>query len=81
MNITPAGHGFYKVLNARTGDALSAEGGGTSLTPFTGAEGQLWKLDQMSDSSYRIRRYPPGWHWPAAEKNRVTLSESLFVRR
>jgi arabinan endo-1,5-alpha-L-arabinosidase len=51
---TPAGGGFYKITSAADGNALTA-----SETPhvesFSGAENQLWKIDQLDDSSYRIQ--------------------------
>jgi len=74
-DISPAGHGFYKVLNAKTGNALTADGAGTSLTSFTGADDQLWKLDQLSDGSYRIKSRSAGLALSTAEKSRVTLGQ------
>jgi hypothetical protein len=66
--IAPVGGGFYKIVNAGAGDALGLEVGagiggiweGTGqprvrLSPYTGADGQLWHLDQFPDGGWRIR--------------------------
>ena len=52
--VTPAGGGCYKIMNAQSTNALTTIETGMSMTPFTGADNQLWKLDQLSDGSYRI---------------------------
>jgi arabinan endo-1,5-alpha-L-arabinosidase len=52
--ITPAGSGCYKILNAQSTNALTSAEGGMAMAQFTGADNQLWKLDQLSDGSYRI---------------------------
>jgi arabinan endo-1,5-alpha-L-arabinosidase len=55
-SIASAGGGFYKIVNAGTGDALGSAGGSsTELAAFTGADGQLWSLDEFPDGGYRIR--------------------------
>jgi arabinan endo-1,5-alpha-L-arabinosidase len=56
--IAPAGGGFYKIANAGSGDALGvSEGSGSAvgLAAYTGADGQLWHLDQFPDGGWRIR--------------------------
>jgi arabinan endo-1,5-alpha-L-arabinosidase len=53
-NIAAAGEGFYKILNNANGLALQSVGADVGIAPFTGAEEQLWKLDQVTDGSYRI---------------------------
>ncbi|HEY5055688.1 MAG TPA: RICIN domain-containing protein, partial [Acidobacteriaceae bacterium] len=61
--ITPVANGFYMIVNAATGDALgmnsdAAVAGAAlqlSVTPFTGADGELWHLDQFPDGGWRIR--------------------------
>jgi arabinan endo-1,5-alpha-L-arabinosidase len=55
--ITPVDGGFYKIVNAATGDALgtAAEGAGVSLSAYSGADGQMWHLDQFPDGGWRIR--------------------------
>jgi arabinan endo-1,5-alpha-L-arabinosidase len=53
-NITPAGGGFYKILNAQSGNALTATGTTANIAPFTGADNQLWKIDQLTDGTYRV---------------------------
>jgi arabinan endo-1,5-alpha-L-arabinosidase len=52
--ITPAGGGFYKIIIAADGNALDAAAGAVHVAPFTRADSQLWKIDQLSDGSYRI---------------------------
>jgi arabinan endo-1,5-alpha-L-arabinosidase len=63
-SVTPAGGGFYKIVSAAGSDVLEmAELTGpivatapplVNVAPFTGADNQLWKIDQLSDGSYRI---------------------------
>ena len=53
-SITPAGHGFYKISGVAATNALEAAEGTLDLAPFTGADNQLWKIDQLADGSYRI---------------------------
>jgi arabinan endo-1,5-alpha-L-arabinosidase len=55
--ITPVDGGFYKIMNAATGDALGASGvdSGISLSAYSGAGGQMWHLEQFPDGGWRIR--------------------------
>jgi arabinan endo-1,5-alpha-L-arabinosidase len=73
--IAPAGGGFYKIVNAGTGDALGAELGSPvfiatgpeiKLSPYTGADGQLWQLEQFPDGGWRIRNKASGLYLTAA---------------
>jgi arabinan endo-1,5-alpha-L-arabinosidase len=54
-NITPAGNGFYKIIGERDTNALTRIDSTAGLGPFTHAEDQLWKIDQLSDGTYRIK--------------------------
>ena len=63
-SITPApgaggypGSPYFKITIAGTQDrvlAATAAGELTSLPAFTGAPEQLWRIDQLTDGSYRI---------------------------
>jgi hypothetical protein len=55
--ITPVDGGFYKIVNGATGNALgtAADGAGVSLSAYSGADGQMWHLDQFPDGGWRIR--------------------------
>ena len=65
-NVTPAGGGFYKIVSAADGNVLGISNtpvvdnllfqinGSANVEPFTSADNQLWKIDQLSDGSYRI---------------------------
>lgn len=53
-NIGPAGNGYYKIINAQSGNALTATGETVNVTAFTGDDSQLYKLDQLTDGTYRI---------------------------
>jgi arabinan endo-1,5-alpha-L-arabinosidase len=33
---------------------LTANGAAANLAPFTGADNQLWKIDQLTDGTYRV---------------------------
>ena len=62
--IAPVG-AFYKIVNLATGDALGLSasaptGSAIELAPYTGADTQLWGLDQFPDGSYRIRNKATG---------------------
>jgi arabinan endo-1,5-alpha-L-arabinosidase len=52
--ITPAGHGFYEINSASDTNCLEAAGAAVDIAPFTGADNQLWKIDQLADGSHRI---------------------------
>jgi arabinan endo-1,5-alpha-L-arabinosidase len=52
--LTPAGEGFYKIVNMAGGNALEKAEGTVAMAPFTGGDSQLWKIDQLDDGSYRI---------------------------
>ena len=69
-NTTPAGHGFYEISGAATTNALEAAEGTLDLSPFAGADNQLWKLDQLADGSYRI----------ASKLDRLALTAPLKSR-
>jgi arabinan endo-1,5-alpha-L-arabinosidase len=46
---------FFRIAIAGTERALTAIAGGElSAAPFTGAQEQLWRIDQLTDGSYRI---------------------------
>ena len=53
-NITPAGGGGYKISSATGENVLTADGDDLKAAPFTGADNQLWKIDQLTDGSYRL---------------------------
>ena len=50
------GSGYFKITIAGTERALAAtEDRELAVVPaFTGAPGQLWRIDQLSDGTYRI---------------------------
>jgi arabinan endo-1,5-alpha-L-arabinosidase len=69
--ITAAGGGFYKIASAGGENVLEASAGGTAeVVPFAGADSQLWKLDQVSDGSYRI----------ASKAAKLALTTTINVR-
>ncbi|HEY3762340.1 MAG TPA: family 43 glycosylhydrolase [Verrucomicrobiae bacterium] len=72
-NISPVGHGFYKIFNAKNGDALTADNTAVNLVPFTSAENQLWKLDQLSDGSYRVKSIAGDLALATGERNGIEL--------
>jgi len=47
---------YYKITIAGTERALAADAGGelVTLPAFTGAPEQLWRIDQLTDGSYRL---------------------------
>ena len=56
-----AGGGYYKIIESGTANALEASApqastvaGAVGLAPYTGADSQLWKMDELSDGSYRV---------------------------
>jgi arabinan endo-1,5-alpha-L-arabinosidase len=81
--IAPAGGGFSKIVNAGTGDALGAADGFTNgvgiaveLAPYTGADKQMWHLDQFPDGGWRIRNKTGG----SLFENGASVFLSTFVR-
>lgn len=55
--LSPAGGGLYQIALSSGGEALGTAGSasdGLELALFTGAENQLWKIDQLTDGSYRV---------------------------
>ena len=50
------GSPYFRISIAGTERALTAiDGGEVTATPFKGAPEQLWRIDQLTDGSYRIR--------------------------
>jgi len=47
---------YYKIAIAGTDRTLAATAGGevAAVTEFTGAAEQLWRIDQLTDGTYRI---------------------------
>ena len=47
---------YYKILIQGTNRALAAAEGGevTTVPAFTGADEQLWRIEQLTDGTYRI---------------------------
>jgi hypothetical protein len=81
--IAPAGGGFFKIVNAGSGDALGeadrlTNGVGTSvdLAPYTGADKQMWELDQFPDGGWRIRNKTGG----SLFENGASILLGPFVR-
>jgi arabinan endo-1,5-alpha-L-arabinosidase len=59
--IASAGGGFFKLVNAGTGDAIgAATGSAIELAPYTGTDAQMWRLEQFPDGGYRIRNKGTG---------------------
>jgi len=55
-SIALAGGGFYKIVAVQDALALTAgPDGGLAAAPYSGGEGQLWKIDELTDGSYRIQ--------------------------
>jgi hypothetical protein len=46
--------GFYRIVSASGGKGLQSVGAKAEMAPLGGADNQLWKIDQLSDGSYRI---------------------------
>jgi len=67
--MTPVGGGLYKITGVASGNVLEAAGAATVLAPFAGADNQLWKLDQLSDGSYRI----------ASKLNQLALTATIKI--
>ncbi len=72
---------FFRIAIAGTERSLTAaQGGELSATPFTGAPEQLWRIDQLTDGSYRIGpKAVPGttdsWVLSAVGSSMPTLSK------
>lgn len=83
--IAPVG-AFYKIVNLATGDAIAMPSGASAgaaldLLPYTGADTQLWSLDQFPNGSYRIRNKATGLVLAASAstKDLNSLSAAAFV--
>jgi hypothetical protein len=76
--VAPAGGGFSKIVNTGSGAALAAASG-DAIEPaaYTGADSQLWRLDQYPDGGYRILNKANGFSLTATGGG-VTLGD--FVR-
>jgi len=76
--ITPAGGGFYKIINVANGNVLEnglglvGYGEAVDVVPFTGADVQLWKIDQLADGSYRIV--------PQGGINKLALTTTIKIK-
>jgi arabinan endo-1,5-alpha-L-arabinosidase len=59
---------YYRITVAGTERALTAVAGGElEATPYSGAAQQLWRIDQLTDGSYRIQpKSVPGSNEPMA---------------
>jgi arabinan endo-1,5-alpha-L-arabinosidase len=68
--MTPTGGGFYKIIDATDGNGLEAADGTVEVMPFTGADNQLWKIDQLADGSYRI----------ASKDNKLALAATIKTK-
>ena len=68
--ITPAGHGYYQINNLQTHETLSASSTKLQLTSSTAAPGddQLWKIDGLTDGTYRLATRKDGSALTAALK-------------
>lgn len=54
--ISPTGDGYYKLALVQGDLALTVGSGGTlQASAFTGADDQLWKLDELTNGSYRLQ--------------------------
>ncbi len=61
--VSPAGGGCFQIALVESNQALGGasadseagrKAGAVEVAPFTGADSQLWRIDQLSDGSYRI---------------------------
>jgi len=77
--ISAVGGGFYRIAVVEQGMGLgvgpvAVENSGTydsiALEPFTGADQQLWKVDQLTDGSYRI----------AVKRNHFVLAATINTK-
>ncbi len=76
---------YYKIVIAGTERALAAAANAEVYTvpQFTGADEQLWRIDQLTDGSYRImpKKIPKGnksWVLTSAGDSTPTLAEFDF---
>lgn len=76
------GGGFWKIVNAGTGDALGtngvtlAVGMVADVSPYKGTDAQMWRLDEFPDGGWRIRNKATGLNLTAGG----ILSLHPFVR-
>lgn len=84
--IAPVG-AFYKIVNLATGDAIGLSASAPApaastieLAPYTGADKQLWGLDQFPDGSYRIRNKATGLTLAASATDSNGLIATPFTR-
>ena len=76
--IAPVAGGFYKIMNASTGDAIGmAADGSATLAAYANADGQMWKLEEFPDGGYRIRNKVSGLSLTASQGGGVALSPFL----
>ncbi len=54
-NVAPAGGGFCRISSAADDQVLTLADATAKVAPATGADNQLWKIDQIADGSYRIK--------------------------
>jgi len=78
--IAPAGGGFYKIVNAGSGDAIGTAGAAVALAAYTGADGQVWRLDEYPDGGWRIRNKATGLSLAGAGAGAGGVVASEFVR-
>lgn len=64
-------------VGANTAIGTSSDANGLNLTTYTGADAQLWQLDQFPDAGYRIRNKATGTTLTATPNG---LAATPFVR-
>jgi arabinan endo-1,5-alpha-L-arabinosidase len=69
--IAAMGGGWSKMVNAGSGDALGVTDGAAAAGPYTGGDGQLWKLEEFPDGAYRIWNKASGLSLTAAGRGGV----------
>jgi arabinan endo-1,5-alpha-L-arabinosidase len=73
-----AGGGFYKITNAASGKTLELrDTGEAAIVAFTGTDNQLWKVDQLSDGSYRLQLKANHWALTATPGNESSSPVSI----
>ena len=71
--------GFFTIVNFGDGGVLGADGGkAVALEAYTGADGQLWRLEQFPDGDWRIRNKATGMSLTAVGAGGVAASD--FVK-